>query len=546
MRWRSPIAGIGLCGVLLASYAAILDSNAAFAKELAQPAPEGTLKQGAIEAQKPPAPKTPSVEETKPTPMQEAELVACRSNDTRVEKPEMAKALRVLGEASPHSVDIYSPYRFTPAGGETVLYIDRSYADVTNVKGVKNLAVRAIFQLGRDAEPKPVDLFLPVSPIAIEEIPKNDQFAKSVSLPEGMSRLSFEVPAGLAEGGFPPFWWKEGRLTVIGCDGNALKFIGQQSTSYSGWFWSFVAPIVLTGIIYVFAAVAVSLYENTIRVESKQLSWWRCLDPVVLCSGPNSQGSISRLQILFFTVLIFGILTFILLRVGFLSEMSSTVLLLLGISAFGAAAAKAADNSKQRLSLDNWAWLIKKRWLPPHGLASVNIAKWGDLLTGSDGFDIYHFQMLVFSLVVGLALLNIGYTELASFSVPGSLLALLGLSQAVYVTGKVVDQPTVKELDKALNDLRKLEDDFLKAASGEKDLMDFLKAAGGEKDLAEARSKASKEYAAYAKKREEILPMLQAVFVNYEPRDEFFADASHKKPLEPLEPGYPFPVNGNP
>ena len=34
--------------------------------------------------------------------------------------------------------------------------------------------------------------------------------------------------------------------------------------------------------------------------------------------------------------------------------------------------------------------------------------------------------------------------------------------------------------------------------------------------------------------------MLEAVFVNYGPRDEFFDDAI-KNPSETLEPGYPFP-----
>jgi hypothetical protein len=314
---------------------------------------------------------------------------------------------------------------------------------------------------------------------------------------------------------------------VLGCSNDRLAFIGQRNTSYSDRASSLVATVLVTAMIYVFAAVGVSLYENTWRVKTRQVTWIRCLDPVVLSSGPDSAGSISRLQILFFSVLVFGILTFILLRIGLLSAMSSTVLLLLGISAFGAAASKAADNQKERLSFDNWAWLINKRWLPPHGIASVNIAKWGDILTGSDGFDVYHFQMLVFSLVVGLGLLKVGFTELATFDVPQSLIALLGLSQAVYVTGKIVDQPTVQELDQALSELRTLEDAFLKKAAGAKSLGEAIAIAGD-------------EYSVYKKKRDLILPMLQSVFVNYNPKDEFFSDGV-TNPTETLEPGYPYP-----
>jgi hypothetical protein len=106
--------------------------------------------------------------------------------------------------------------------------------------------------------------------------------------------------------------------------------------------------------------------------------------------------------------------------------------------------------------------------------------------------------MLIFSLVVGLGLLKVGFTELATFEVPESLLALLGLSQAVYVTGKIVDQPTIQELDKVLTDLRALEDAFLKKAAGTKNFADAL-------------SKAKDEYLAYAHKRDEILPMFHSV-----------------------------------
>jgi len=180
--------------------------------------------------------------------------------------------------------------------------------------------------------------------------------------------------------------------------------------------------------------------------------------------------------------------------------------------------------------VERMSQLVKKRWLPANGLASVNVAKWGDILTGSDGFDIYHFQMLIFSLVVGLGLLKVGFAGLATFTVPESLLALLGLTQVVYVTGKIVDQPTMKELDAALTDLRQIEDAFLAKTSGAESL----------KQAIDASDDAKKAYAAYAARRDGVLPVLRAVFSNYSPRDEFFSDGV-KNPAETLEPGYPYP-----
>lgn len=123
------------------------------------------------------------------------------------------------------------------------------------------------------------------------------------------------------------------------------------------------------------------------------------------------------------------------------------------------------ERQKQRLDWENWSWLINKHWLPEKGLAATSVAKWGDILTGADGFDVYHFQMLIFSLVVGVALVQIGLTDLATFDVPPNVLAVLGLSQVVYVGGRIVDQPTMQELNDGLKKLRELEA-AIKAAAG--------------------------------------------------------------------------------
>src|SRR4029077_13637142 len=83
-----------------------------------------------------------------------------------------------------------------------------------------------------------------------------------------------------------------------------------------------------------------------------------------------------------------------------------------------------------------------------------------------DGFDVYHFQMLIFSLVVGVALLQVGFTDLSAFTIPAALLAVLGLSQALYVGGKLVASPACGDLDKALTELRNRETAFVEAALG--------------------------------------------------------------------------------
>jgi hypothetical protein len=160
-----------------------------------------------------------------------------------------------------------------------------------------------------------------------------------------------------------------------------------------------------------------------------------------------------------------GLVGYIVSRTGILSDLSSTILILLGIAGVGSAAAKATDVSRNRIDFDNWAWFVRKGWLPHGGLAAVNEAKWRDILTTDGEFDVYHFQNLIFSVVVGGALLVVGLRDLASFSIPETLLGILGLSQVVYLGGKLVGAPSCAELNKATGALKDLERDFVTSAT---------------------------------------------------------------------------------
>jgi hypothetical protein len=182
-------------------------------------------------------------------------------------------------------------------------------------------------------------------------------------------------------------------------------------------------------------------------------------NPVILTADQNGRGSASRLQVLFFSLLVFGVVAYIWMVTGNLSDMSVTVLSLLGISGIGAGAAAAADVSRKRLSFDNWAWLIDRKWLPEGGAAEVNRAEWKDLFMTNSQFEVSRFQMITFSVLVGIALLTAGgeTADLSDFTVPDAFLGILGLSQVVYVFGKVVDGPSIEELDKQIALLRTAE-----------------------------------------------------------------------------------------
>lgn len=310
--------------------------------------------------------------------------------------------------------------------------------------------------------------------VVSKTVGEDAELAKKVQMPAKSPEITFDLPAGTAG------WWELNRIFVIHCPSKAIASADFRISPRASSAW---AIVIITVVIYVALAAAARL------IFRKPQSFWRCLDPVVLTAGSNGKGSLSKLQIAFFSLLVFAMLSYIYARTGVLSDLSPTILVLLGISAVGAAGSKATDLSRNRLAFANWIWMVRKHWLPPGGLAAVNQARWRDLIASDGEFDVYHMQMLIFSLVVGVSLLAIGLTDLASFDVPQNLLGVLGLSQVVYLGGKLVTPPSCAELDKAITELRKLEEVFRTKATELN--------RGPPPNLANARTLAPAEYAAF-------------------------------------------------
>jgi hypothetical protein len=186
------------------------------------------------------------------------------------------------------------------------------------------------------------------------------------------------------------------------------------------------------------------------------------LDPVQITANPVGRGSLGKLQIFMFSFLVFGLLLFYLLRYGILSNISTDVMYLLGVSAIGAVGGKLAYIQTRRLSLENWAWLRRKAWLS-FADDKAPRAKWRELFVDPDiqEFDPYSFQMAIFSVVVAVALMISGFTGIGTFKIPLELLTLLGISQVVYVGGKASTKTGYAELDRKLDEVRRHEASYL-------------------------------------------------------------------------------------
>lgn len=199
-------------------------------------------------------------------------------------------------------------------------------------------------------------------------------------------------------------------------------------------------------------------------------SLWKKLDPVQITANMWGRASLPKLQIFSFSLIVFGLLLYYQIRNGILSGLSEDVLILLGISAVGTAGGRYTHSVKRRLSLESWAWLRRKGWLPSKDdekkTSDVSSrAAWGELITDTDNkeFDVYSFQMAIFSIVVAGALMTSSLTGLATFEIPDALLGLLGLSQAVFIAGKAIETSPFTELDAKLAKVREHEKKYHEA-----------------------------------------------------------------------------------
>jgi len=253
--------------------------------------------------------------------------------------------------------------------------------------------------------------------------------------------------------------WTKRNLYIYQCDDRRSPF----NVSYLPVY---VSPPYLSGAVALLIVLAVYFLATKafVRMTGKSLRGTQAWNPIRFTAGPDNRGSLSSFQIFFFTILVFGMLTFVLLRTGVLSDLSTTILELLGISGLGAAAAKGTDSTKTTLDPTNQAWLLNKGWYDGAPVRPDADPSFYDLISSDGNFDVYRFQSFVFTVAVGIALLIGGIAQLASFTIPQNILGILGLSQVVYIAGKLVTSSNASRLNTVVAELRDAEAEFRQAA----------------------------------------------------------------------------------
>ena len=165
------------------------------------------------------------------------------------------------------------------------------------------------------------------------------------------------------------------------------------------------------------------------------------LNPVQITAGVLGDGSISQLQVFFFSLLVASLLFFLWLWTGLLSNISQDLLMLLGISSVGAVGAKYTATLKSQLSEDATKFLYAEGWYAGPKITTITEQpRFADLLLTNNRLDVYKFQMAMFSVLVAIYILRTGTTDLGEVKISETLLYLIGISQGVYVGGKAISE----------------------------------------------------------------------------------------------------------
>lgn len=195
---------------------------------------------------------------------------------------------------------------------------------------------------------------------------------------------------------------------------------------------SIVAACMFAVLFYVIAGLAI------MRPSGVPKQAWRGVDRLLPwnIAGANGQASLSQLQMLVFTLIVATLLFYQWMRTGLLQEISTDLLYLIGISTAGTAATQVATSIRKDLDPAVYQYVQQLGWFTAPLANAGSRASARGLLMTNRRFDIYKFQMLVFSCVIAAYVIASGANELGNIQISATLLTLMGMSQGAYVGGR--------------------------------------------------------------------------------------------------------------
>lgn len=341
--------------------------------------------------------------------------------------------------------------RQAPSGGQVVLYVKRP-------EGVSEKDWEASYAYGAaQTEEKGADrksVATRAMGVSFRDRNKNSALLDA-RLPEGRQGASSE----------------DWTIVAVICGGQDNKVLGYGSAklilvSSNYAFW--VTAISVAVFWFLISLATFQFYKDKLNTmwddlkSSNQRSWlskheqakpvWLCLqsaNPLFISQDSLGYASLARFQILLFTTVVGGVLLYIFVHSGVLSELSNTVLTLLGITLAGGTLGRAVGDWSEVKQV-NRQWLIGSGILKPQ----PERPRWSDLLTTQGEIDVAKVQALLFTLLIAISIVSRSYTGLGSFTVPEQIMYLAAISQGAYVFGKLIPSDTRKKIDQDIDALR--------------------------------------------------------------------------------------------
>lgn len=196
-----------------------------------------------------------------------------------------------------------------------------------------------------------------------------------------------------------------------------------------------------------------------LRIFLRKLSPWYVV-------GSNGQASLSQLQMLLFTLIVATLLFYQWLRTGLLQEISTDLLYLIGISTAGAGGSQITTSLKKNLDAEVYQYAQELGWFTAPMAGAHASAHPSELLLTNNRFDIYKFQMLLFTFVIAAYVIACGANELGNVQISTTLLTLMGISQGAYLGGHAASD-NLTPLQDQLRGMKLLQEQWI-AASGDR------------------------------------------------------------------------------
>lgn len=289
------------------------------------------------------------------------------------------------------------------------------------------------------------------------------------------TRIYFRVPAidDFGDGAASLKFWKRDqalRLRIAAFDytdgvRGRPHFGRDQPITVSAKGASIVAACLFALFFYALAAAAVPAAK--LAGGGQRHPWRACAGRLLPwnIAGATGQVSLSQLQMLVFTLIVATLLFYQWLRTGLLQDISTDLLYLIGISTAGTVGTQVTTSLRKELDPAVYHYVQQLGWFTAPACAAQHKASAKGLLMTNRHFDIYKFQMLVFTTIIAAYVVASGADELGNIKISATLLTLMGMSQGAYIGGRVA-LDALKPLQDQLRGMQDLQQRYAACQDG--------------------------------------------------------------------------------